>query len=74
VGVITLTPYIAGGTHQYALMVTLSLAHLPYYDECTSLMQDWCDDTFGHPATLVNANYFYFEKQADRDWFILRWS
>ena len=47
---ITLTPFNAGGSHQYAIMVTLTLDHLPYYNECISSMKDWCDDTL--PTTL----------------------
>lgn len=68
---ITLTPFNAGGSHQYAIMVTLTLDHLPYYNECISDMTDWCDDTLPHHTT---ANYFYFEKESNREWFIMRWS
>lgn len=68
---ITLTPFNAGGLHQYAIMVTLTLDHLPYYAECISSMKDWCDDMLPCHTT---ANYFYFTKESDRNWFIMRWS
>ena len=46
------------------------------YDE----IWDWCNKTFGPPGTwtsrtwMAGNNRYYFQKETDRAFFILRWS
>lgn len=53
-------------------------------DEINSLSHEfyaafyWCKDTFGYEPNgarfwIDNCNYFWFETEEHRNWFILRW-
>ena len=47
------------------------------------LMEDWCSETFGHTSAdgvwtpnmrwYMNNSKFWFRKEADLSWFMLRW-
>jgi len=37
-------------------------------------MSSWCNENFGLENWNIYSNEFLFKKEADMNWFILRWS
>ena len=45
----------------------------PYPEEQYTTINQWCIDTFGYHARTAY-HIFEFKKQADLEWFILKWA
>lgn len=51
-------------------------ASYDYYarDSKNQELCEWCKQSFGRENYTASFNSFYFNTEADRNWFILRWS
>jgi hypothetical protein len=62
------------------LICSRGTTNYPYQVLCTITQDvvDWCEEQFGHQYDSeryrFHYNSFFFADEADRSWFVLRWS
>lgn len=71
-GMNMLVPFTSLTSHKYGLMIGILQGQL--YSDVLPQMEDWCVESFTRCNYLITGNYFYFAKEDDRDWFMLRWT
>ena len=68
----TLSPFSSYTAHKPGITISVESGKL--YAEVLEPMATWCAESFKQCDYLNSGNYFYFAKEADRVWFIMRWS
>ena len=68
----TLSPLSPDTAHKHGIIISVESGKL--YADVLKPMAIWCGESFKQCDYLNSGNYFYFAKEKDRNWFILRWT